>query len=135
MTIYLRPLRRAARLALLPSTAGLFGSAAAVGPRGLLAAGEAISPKFFRFSGDDSGRRSTGGSCIICVRVSSSLGSRMWLPNIIIGVEDAVVNVSTSHARGPWFESRRLHSFFILKSSNFVPLAPGKFPWDGAGDN
>ena len=45
----------------------------------------------------------------------------------IIGVNDAVVYVSASHARGPWFESQRLHSSFSLKSSDFVPVAPGGY--------
>ena len=32
-------------------------------------------------------------------------------------------NASASHARGPRFESRREHSSFSLKSSDFLPVA------------
>ena len=37
---------------------------------------------------------------------------------------DAVVNASASHARGPMFESRWEHSSFSSKSPDFVPVAP-----------
>lgn len=52
----------------------------------------------------------------------------------IIGVNGAEFNVSASHAIGVWFESRWLHSSFSLKSSDFVPVAFGGFPWNEAGE-
>ena len=48
--------------------------------------------------------------------------------SVEIGVNGAVVNVSASHARGPWFESRRLHPYFSLKASEFILEAPRGSP-------
>ena len=53
----------------------------------------------------------------------------------MIGVNGAMINVSASHARGPWFEPQRLHSSFSLESSDFVPVAPRGFLWNGTGEN
>ena len=44
-------------------------------------------------------------------------------------------STSASQARGPRFESRREHSSFSPKSSDFVPVASRGFPWNGAGEN
>ena len=41
----------------------------------------------------------------------------------ILGVNGAVINVSASLARGPWFKPRRQHSSCSLRSSDFVPVA------------
>ena len=51
------------------------------------------------------------------------------------GVNSAVINVSAFHARGPRFESQRLHSSLSLKTSAFVPVASRGFSWNGAGEN
>ena len=47
----------------------------------------------------------------------------------IIGVNGAGVNVSASHARGPWSKPRRLHSPFLPESLDFVPIVVSRgFP-------
>ena len=57
--------------------------------------------------------------------VSTTGGTYYFYCYYIIGVDDALVNVSVSHAKGLWFESRRLHSSFSPKSPDSIPVAPG----------
>ena len=60
-------------------------------------------------------------------------------PDLMCTIEEngAVVIVSVSHVRGPWFRSQRLHSSFsLLDSSVFVPVASlVALHWNGAGEN
>lgn len=47
--------------------------------------------------------------------------------------EGPQIEILASHARGPWFKPQRLHSSFLLKPSNFVPVSA--LLWNEAGEN
>ena len=61
------------------------------------------------------------GLSVVCTSPAINLFTTID-KHIDIGGNGAVVNVSTSPAKGPGFESRWLHSSFSLKSLDCSPL-------------
>ena len=61
--------------------------------------------------------------------------TRRWARFITVWISWSLELTLASHARGPWFKTQRLQLPFSLESSDFVPVACGALPWNGAGEN